>query len=139
MSVGTVYNILHKDLNVISSAWQCTCTLVVGGHKVPCQTQCDNFGVSAIFPRLVIAQMFSVSATKKCSERTTFLKFQGSYCKSDKSTDRSTEKWFPGMLPKSLRMLVKVHHCPLLWINLCNKPIPGTFWRYLWSSFALSF
>jgi hypothetical protein len=29
---------------LISSARQCTCTLAVGGQKVPCQAQCDSFG-----------------------------------------------------------------------------------------------
>jgi hypothetical protein len=44
-----------------------------------------------------------VSATRRCSERTTVRERRGSRCKNNKSTDRGVEKWFPGMLPKALR------------------------------------
>jgi hypothetical protein len=36
---------------------------------------------------------------------------QGSHCKSDESTDRGIEKWFPGMLPKVLKPWAKVYNC----------------------------
>jgi hypothetical protein len=39
-------------------------------QKEPCQAQWDRFGASATFPRLVAAEVFPVSVTKTCSERT---------------------------------------------------------------------
>jgi hypothetical protein len=45
--------------------------------------------------------IFSVSVKKKCSERTTIDEHQGSHCKSDESTNKIIEKWFPGMLSKA--------------------------------------
>jgi hypothetical protein len=43
--------------------------LVAGDQKVPCQAQYDDFGASAIFPKLVTTQLFHVPVTEKCSER----------------------------------------------------------------------
>jgi hypothetical protein len=51
-----------------SSTRQHTCTSVIAGQKIPCQAQCDGYGASAIFPRLVTAILFLVSATEKCFE-----------------------------------------------------------------------
>jgi hypothetical protein len=66
---------------------------------------------------------FSVSTSKKCSERTTIRKCWGNHCKSDESTDRCIKKWFPGMLPKALWMLAKVCHYvkELLWRKCVNR------------------
>jgi hypothetical protein len=44
----------------------------------------------------------------KCSEMTMICECPESHHKSDKSTDRSTKKWFPGMLPKALQTLAKM-------------------------------
>jgi hypothetical protein len=44
----------------------------------------------------------TVSTTRKCSDRTTMFCHHGDPSKSNESTDRGIEKWFPGMLPKVL-------------------------------------
>jgi hypothetical protein len=43
---------------LISSPWQCTCTSVVNCYKVLCQAQCEGFGASTIFPRLITPWLF---------------------------------------------------------------------------------
>jgi hypothetical protein len=78
---------------------------------LPCQAQCDGCGASVIFSELVTARHFLVFTTKKCFDRTDH-EYCESHCKSDMSTDRGIEKWFPGMLPKALQMSEKVCHCP---------------------------
>jgi hypothetical protein len=45
---------------------------------------------------------------KNCFEKTLICKCRASHCKSDESTDRCIENWFPGMLPKDVQMLAKV-------------------------------
>jgi hypothetical protein len=67
----------------------------------------QSFGASSIFSGLVITQLFPSPATKKCYEKTPICKCQENHCKSDKSADRGTEKWFPGILPETLQMLAK--------------------------------
>jgi hypothetical protein len=102
---------------VVSSAWQCTCTLVIGDHKRCCQAQRDSFEALAIFLGLVIARHFSAFTTKKHSEMTMIREHWGSYCKMDESTDRDIVKWFPEMLTESLWEWANVYHClrELLW------------------------
>jgi hypothetical protein len=88
---------------------------------------------------------FPVSVTKKCSEKPVIWEHWGSHWETDESTDRVIKKWFPGMLPRALRALAEVRHCPreLLWRKCCvNRykvtyfcvlnQIPGTFWNYLY-------
>jgi hypothetical protein len=58
----------------VSAAWQYTCTLVIGGRKVPCHAQCDSLGTFSIFPGLVTTRLFTVSANKTCFERTALRK-----------------------------------------------------------------
>jgi hypothetical protein len=55
---------------LVSSALQRTCTLVVCGLKSHCQAQCDGFRASVIFLRLVAIRHSPVSATEECSKRT---------------------------------------------------------------------
>jgi hypothetical protein len=66
--------------------------------------QRDSFGESAVFPGLATAQPFPLPMTvrKQSSERTAIHECLGSHCRSDETTDRPTEKWFPGMLLKAL-------------------------------------
>jgi hypothetical protein len=77
-------------------------------------------------PRTCHSTTFPVSANIKCSERTMIPERRGSNCKGDESTDRDIANWFPGMLPKALRALAKVCHCPIKLIyrkrcaNLCK-------------------
>jgi hypothetical protein len=52
------------------------------------------FGASAVFPGLDTALHFPVSATKKCTERTTIRECREKHCKSDESTDRGIENNF---------------------------------------------
>jgi hypothetical protein len=92
---------------------------------------------SATFLGLVIARHFPISATKKCSDRSTIREKRRSYCKNDENTDRVIDKWCPGMLPKALWTLEKVYHSQTEGFarkyNLlfsCNKSIPSTFWSY---------
>jgi hypothetical protein len=64
----------------------CTTTPLHIGRRwsksiLPSKSGC--FTASAIFPELVTGRLFSVSITKKCSERTTILECRGSLCKSD--------------------------------------------------------
>jgi hypothetical protein len=86
---------------LVSSTWQPTCTLLVGHQEVPGRAQCEVFGAFAILPLLVTPQLFLVSATKKCSKRTTICMHQGSHCRTNESTDRAIGEWFPGMFPKA--------------------------------------
>jgi hypothetical protein len=107
----------------------------IDDQKVPRQAQCNGFGVSAVCPGHVTARLFATSVTKKCSETTTICECLESHCKSDESTGRSIEKWFPGMRSKALRMLAKcvtVHESysegNAVYIDvrllICTKPIP---------------
>jgi hypothetical protein len=90
--------------------------------------RCNHANHNAIFPRLVTARLFPVSTAEKCSERTTILKLRKRHCKSDESTGRSIEEWFPRMIRKDFRFLAKMIHCPRYgYLFLCNKPIPGNF------------
>jgi hypothetical protein len=115
---GTFGKLGKKQL--VSSAWERTCTSVVGGQKGISQAQCDDFGPSTIFPGLITTWHFPVSATKKCSERTTIRELPGSQYKYYHSSDRSIKKWVPRMLPEALRTLAKACHYPreLLWRNV---------------------
>jgi hypothetical protein len=58
-------------------------------------TRCYSSGVSAIFPRLVAAQLFIVSRTKKWSTNTL-----GSNYKTTRAL-REIKEWFSGILPKT--------------------------------------
>jgi hypothetical protein len=105
-----------------------------------------GFGASTIFPALVTAVVFPVSAIKKFSERTEIGKLPGIHFDINKNTDWGAEKLFPGNLPKALGHPAKSarYNCPreLLWrkccVNiskynyLCNEPIPATFWIKLY-------
>jgi hypothetical protein len=102
ISVGSIHSILHKDLNMVSSALQHTCILVIEGQKVPYQPPFHGFGASAIFSRLVTTQLLPVSMTKICSERITVHKRRESHCKSNERTNRSIETCYPEMLPEIL-------------------------------------
>jgi hypothetical protein len=77
------------------------------GSKSILPVQCNSFGASVIFPRLVTAWYFPVSVTKKCPERTMICEHQGSHCQSENSTDRGINKLFSRMLPKFLKSLAK--------------------------------
>jgi hypothetical protein len=89
--------------------------MLIPGKKKK-ETRCDGSGASAAFPGLITARLFPVSETKSVMKRERFGEPRES-CKSDDSTDRGIEKWFPGMLPKVLQRLAKACHCPriLLW------------------------
>jgi hypothetical protein len=53
---------------MVSSALQCTCMLVVGGQRVSSQAKCYRFSTSTIFSGLVTIRLFPVSIILKCSD-----------------------------------------------------------------------
>jgi hypothetical protein len=50
--------------------------------------------------KMFIFYTITVSATKKCSDRTMNCMHQGSHCKNKKSTNTGNKKLLPGMLQK---------------------------------------
>jgi hypothetical protein len=63
---------------------------IIGGQKVSCQAECDDFGASVIFPDLVAAPIYPASATKYCSGKTLIYECQACHCRSDESTNKSS-------------------------------------------------
>jgi hypothetical protein len=53
-----------------------------------------------------LPNIITVFTAKKYSE-STIREYRGCRWKSDESTDRDIKKWFPGILPESLRKLEK--------------------------------
>lgn len=106
-----------------------------------------GFVASAIFPRHVTTQLFSVSAIKKGSERTIH-ECRGSHSTSEVIMVRGIEKWFPWMLSQALQTLAKVCHCPgellskkfcvnrqVIYFYVMNKFLElfeGTFWYWVY-------
>jgi hypothetical protein len=92
----------------LASSEQLSCISVVGSQKVPCQAQNDGFAASSMFPGLVTARLFLVSATKIFSERTTIRERRKSHCKSDVSTDRGIETSFQRNTSKNFTNVGKI-------------------------------
>jgi hypothetical protein len=76
------------------------------GNALP--SKCSGFGAFTIFPEFDI-DFFPVSFSEVYSERTRVREHRVSPNKTDESTDRSIEKWFPEMLPKALRTLARAY------------------------------
>lgn len=83
----------------------------------------------------------TVSGSKKCSERAAIRERQGSHCESDGGTDKGMAKWFQECFQKPHKCWQKrvtaessyfeASLIQVMWgcLYLCNKPIPGTFWK----------
>jgi hypothetical protein len=147
MNAGRVYITTSVKITQVCEWHEFVCDHASFVNSVCCkqpssETQCDSFGASAIFPRRLIAQHFSFSMTKHCSERTTVCSCQGYHCKSYESTDRGIKQRLPWIQLKALQMLPKVFHCPkeLLWIKcvLTYFCIINQFWEVIeatWTRF----